>query len=128
MQDFKNLKVWQRSHHLVKMIYHITHHFPQEEIFNLTRQIRRSAISIASNISEGCGRGSDTDFARFIQIAIGSASELEYRILLAKELDYLTVTEYSELTEEIIKVKKMLTSLKKKLNSYDKIKHKAESR
>lgn len=117
MQNFRNLKVWQTSHQLVKEIYQCTKLFPKEETYGLTSQIRRSCVSIPSNISEGCGRGSDKDFARFVQIALGSASELEYQIFLAYELIYLSKTNYSNLTKDIQSIKKMLTSLKKKLNA-----------
>ncbi len=115
MQNFRNLKVWQNSHQLVMKIYSYTHKFPKEEIYGLTSQIRRSSISVSSNIAEGCGRGSDSDFARFVQIAIGSASELEYQVFLAYKLGYFTNTEYQELSENIETIKKMLTTLKKKL-------------
>ncbi len=116
MQNFRNLKAWQNSHQLVMKIYSYTHNFPKDEIYGLRSQIRRSSVSISSNIAEGCRRGSDSDFARFIQIAIGSASELEYQVFLAYELNYFTATEYQELNETIEIIKKMLTTLKKKLN------------
>jgi four helix bundle protein len=115
MQDFRNLKVWQVAHQLVIKIYVSTKKFPKEEQFGLTSQIRRSSISIPSNIAEGCGRGSDSDFARFLQIALGSASELEYQIYLANQLGYISESEYPELNRELIKIKKMLSMLRKKL-------------
>ena len=98
-------------------IYKNTNQFLKEELFGLTSQIRRSAISIPSNIAEGCGRGSDADFRRFLQIAMGSASELEYQLFLAYELKYLQEITYNDLTEKLIEIKKMLASLIKKLKA-----------
>jgi four helix bundle protein len=82
-QDFRNLVVWQKSHELVLDVYRISRDFPREELFGLTSQIRRCAVSIPLNMAEGCGRGSDPDFARFLVIAMGSSSELEYQLLLS---------------------------------------------
>ena len=86
MQDFRNLSVWRLAHELTLAAYRETSRFPSSEQFGLTSQMRRSAASIATNIAEGCGRGSDADFGRFLQIALGSASELEYQLLLAADL------------------------------------------
>ncbi len=115
MQDFKNLQVWEKSHDLTLKIYGVTSQFPREEIYGLTSQIRRACASIPTNIAEGCGRESSADFARFLQIAIGSASETEYLILLAHDLEYLTVDQHAELMDTTIRVKKMLTALIKKV-------------
>ena len=104
MQNFRNLRVWKVSHQLVIKIYSYTNKFPKAELYSLTSQIRRSSISIPSNIAEGCGRGSDSDFARFVQIAFGSASELEYQAYLALELGYFSDAEYTELISEIEKI------------------------
>jgi four helix bundle protein len=119
MQDFRNLIVWQKSHSLTIEVYKITNEFPKSELFGLTSQIRRSVSSIPTNIAEGCGRGSDKDFARFIQIALGSASETEYQLLLSNELGYITNTYFECLLSAIQEVKKMLTILLKtlKINS-----------
>src|SRR5947209_6396749 len=89
MQDFRNLLVWQKSHELVLQVYRISRDFPREEFFGLTSQMRRCAVSVRSNIAEGCGRGSDPDFARFLIIAMGSSSELEYQLLLSRDLGYV---------------------------------------
>ena len=89
MKDFRKLKVWKRAHELVLEIYKITHQFPKEELYGLTNQIRRSSSSIPTNIAEGCGRAGDTEFHRFLIIAMGSASELEYQAVLAHDLGYL---------------------------------------
>ncbi|MCL4539057.1 MAG: four helix bundle protein [Bacteroidetes bacterium] len=116
MKDFRNLEVWRKSHQTVLGVYKSTQSFPKEELFGLTSQIRRAAVSIPSNIAEGCGRGSDAELARFAEIAMGSASELEYQVLLARGLNYLNNEEYEDLSNRIVEVKKMLTSLIKKLS------------
>ncbi len=85
MKDFRTLTVWQKSHKLVVMIYQNTKTFPKEELYGISSQLRRAIVSIPTNIAEGCGRGSDKDFAKFAQIAVGSASESEYLILLSNE-------------------------------------------
>lgn len=90
MQDFRKLKVWEKAHDLTLLIYKISKNFPKEEMFSLTSQIRRASSSIPTNIAEGCGRGTDKDFARFIQISMGSASELEYLIWLSIDLKYIS--------------------------------------
>ena len=111
MRDFKRLQVCEKSHGLTLRVYELTSEFPREEMYGLTSQIRRACASIPTNIAEGCGRGSSPDFARFLQIAMGSASETEYLILLARDLKYINTSQYLELTDAIVRVKKMLTSL-----------------
>ena len=98
-------------------VYRHTQHFPTEERYGLTNQIRRAVISIPSNIAEGCGRSSDADFGRFLQIAFGSASELQYQLLLARDLGYLPESIYPTLNAQVIEVKKMLTALITAINS-----------
>jgi four helix bundle protein len=117
MKDFKKLKVWEKAHRLTLNVYEASSNFPREELYGLTSQIRRSCVSIPTNISEGCGRSSDTDFARFLQIAMGSASEVEYLLLLGRDLRLLLRQDYEELTGEVIEIKRMLTSLIKTLRS-----------
>ena len=111
MQDFRKLQVWRRSHGLTLRLYELTSQFPREEVYGLTNQIRRACALIPTNIAEGCGRGSSADFARFLQIAMGSASETEYLILLTRDLKYINANQYVELADAIVSVKKMLTSL-----------------
>jgi four helix bundle protein len=89
MKDFRNLQVWEKSHMLTLSNYDATRPFPREELFGLSSQIRRAAASIPTNIAEGCGRSSDPDFARFLQIAFGSACEVEYHLILARDLRYV---------------------------------------
>ena len=117
MKDFRNLKVWDRSHKLTLKIYGITRTFPVEEIYGLKSQMRRASVSIPTNIAEGCGRNSDAELARFLEIAMGSASELEYLVLLSKELNFLHNAVYNSLTAEIIEIKQMLGTLIKKIRS-----------
>jgi four helix bundle protein len=111
VQDFRNLVVWQKSHELALGIYRLSRDFPREELYGLASQMRRAAVSIPSNIAEGCGRGSDPDFARFLVIAMGSSSELEYQLLLAKDLGYVETTMHESLERKIMEIKKMLSSL-----------------
>jgi four helix bundle protein len=97
MKDFRSLLIWQKSHQLTVEIYKATTTFPKNEMYGLTSQIRHAATSVPANIAEGCGRGSDSDLARFIQIAMGSASELEYHLLLPKDIGYLDDEKFKEL-------------------------------
>jgi len=108
MQDFRNIQAWQKAHELTLKIYKTTKAFPKDERYGLTSQIRRAALSIPCNIAEGCARSTDADFARFLDIAIGSASEVECQLLLAKDLEYLKKTESDELLEQVMRVKRML--------------------
>ena len=94
MKDFRELKVWEKSHQLTLAVYKATTKFPKDEMYGLTGQIRRSCASIPANVAEGCGRGGDAELARFLQIAMGSASELEYHLLLSRDLNFLDITEY----------------------------------
>jgi four helix bundle protein len=119
MQDFRKLKIWEKSHSLVIEIYKYTCSFPKEEIYGLTSQIRRAAVSIPANIAEGCVKGSDLEFGRFLKIALGSASELEYHVLLAKELQFLTNNDYDVLSTKVVEVKRMLTAFCNKLKAED---------
>ena len=117
MQDFKKLQVWKKSHGLTLKMYELTSEFPYQEIYGLTSQIRRACASIPTNIAEGCGRGSSADFARFLQIAVSSASETEYLVFLARDLKYLNTNQYVELIDAIIEIRKMLTSLLQRLKT-----------
>lgn len=110
MQDFRELKVWQKGHALTLAVYRETASFPREEVYGLTAQMRRCCSSIPANIAEGCGRNSDADFARFLQIAMGSASELEYHLLPARDLGFLPAPTYQPLNAAVIEIKRMLSS------------------
>jgi four helix bundle protein len=111
VKDFKELKVWEKAQHLAVEVYHVTGSFPREELYGLTSQLRRSAVSIGANIAEGCGRRTDGDFTRFLQIARGSASELEYELLLARELGFVAHDECHSLEQRVLEVERMLTAL-----------------
>jgi four helix bundle protein len=117
MKNFRELKVWEKAHQLTLAAYQATTAFPQEELYGLTSQMRRSAASIPTNIAEGCGRGSDDDFRRFLQIAMGSASELEYQLLLAHDLGYFDTAERDRLSSAVVEVKRMLASLITKIRN-----------
>ena len=115
MRDFRGLKVWQKSHRLTLQIYKATRGFPNEERYGLTSQMRRSSSSIPANIAEGCGTSSDAELARYLQIAMSSASELEYHILLAHDLDLIDSANYKAINEEVTQIKRMLTAFIKRL-------------
>jgi len=117
MQDFRNLKVWQKGHAITLLVYQATGGFPKHELFGLTSQMRRSASSIPTNIAEGCGRGSDSDFGRFLQIAMGSACELDYQLLLSRDLSYLSAEVHEQIGQEVSEVKRMLAGLMQRVRS-----------
>jgi four helix bundle protein len=111
MRDFRELKVWGKAHGLTLEIYRVTGKFPREEVYGLTSQMRRCSSSIPANIAEGCGRSGNAELARFLQIGMGSATELEYHILLARDLTFLPENIYGQLHDRVTEVKRMLTSL-----------------
>jgi len=117
MKDFRNLKVWEKADQLTLKIYKVTEEFPREELYGLTSQIRRACVSIPTNIAEGCVRSSDADFSRFLYIALGSTSELEYLMMLAKDLNFIKSELNTELNNEINEIKKMLISMIQKLKA-----------
>jgi four helix bundle protein len=117
MRDFRTLQVWQKAHQMTLTVYKATAHFPREEAYGLVSQIRRAAVSIPMNIAEGCGRDGDAELARFMQIAMGSASELEYGIVLAHDLGLLSQDEHGQLSEASVEIKRMLASLIRKLRA-----------
>lgn len=121
MRDYKKYDIWKLSHLLTLEVYKITESFPKEEIFGLTSQIRRASSSIGINIVEGCGRGSDEDFKRFLRNASGSAFEVEYILLLSKDLNYISEEKFIELTpkaEELkIKISKLILKIEEDINN-----------
>jgi len=117
MKDFRQLKVWQKSHQLVLALYQVTASFPRAENYGLTAQIRRAAASIPSNLAEGCGRDGDAELARFCCIARGSASELEYHLLLSRDLKLIQPNDYEQLEQQITEIKRMLTVFVQKLTA-----------
>jgi four helix bundle protein len=117
VEDFKNLKVWSKAHQLTLAIYQSTRKFPKDEIYGLTSQIRRASASIGANLAEGCGRRSDPEMKRFVQIARGSASELEYHLLLARDLQLLTSEEFKDLEAKVLEIQRMLAALSQRLGA-----------
>ncbi len=117
MQDFRELQVWHKAHQLTLAIYPITAAFPREELYGLTSPLRRSCSSIPANLAEGCGRNGDAEFARFCSIALGSASELEYHLLLARDLKLIQPRDYEPLAQRTTELKRMLTGLMQKLTA-----------
>jgi four helix bundle protein len=115
MKDFRKLNAWNKSHILALSIYHVSNSFPKEEVYGLTSQMRRAGASIPTNIAEGCGREGDAEFGRFLQILIGSASELEYLLLLANELRFINSEIYNNLDNQVNEVKRMLITLVQKM-------------
>ncbi len=115
MQDYKKLKVWEKSHQFVFKVYDITNSFPDIEKYNIVAQLKKAVVSIPTNIAEGCGRKTSPDFSRFIQIAIGSSSEVEYLLTLSYELGFINGSNSCKLMHEIISIRKMLINLNKKI-------------
>ncbi len=115
MRNFYELFIWQKSHQLTLKIYTSTRYFPKEEMFGLTSQMRRSSSSIPTNIAEGCGRNSNLQLKYFFTVATGSCSELEYQLLLSKDLNYIDIKTYNELSKNVIEIRKMISAFIKKL-------------
>jgi four helix bundle protein len=116
MHQFKELKVWQKGRELVKSIYLTTHKFPKEELFGITSQMRRSCVSIQTNIAEGCGRNTDTELNRFFDIANGSAYELETLVILSYDLEYITLEEFEFFNNKLNEIQRMIFGFKQSLN------------
>jgi len=117
MRDFRELKVWQKAHQLTLAVYQITSRLPREELYGLTSQLRRACSSIPANLAEGCGRNGNAEFARYCSIAMGSASELEYHLLLARDLKLIEPKDHMELSQCATELKRMLTVLFQKLKA-----------
>jgi four helix bundle protein len=117
MKDFKELKVWKKAHELTLEVYRSTETFPKPEWFGLRSQIRRASSSIGANLAEGCGRRRDGEFGRFVSIALGSASELECQLLLARDLQFLEHVDHKRMQAQLNEVCKMLMSLHQRLQA-----------
>ena len=117
LQDFRKIKVWEKAHLLTIAIYEATKPFPSDERYGLTSQLRRAAMSVPTNIAEGSGRRSDKEFANFMNIAMGFASEVEYLLLLSKDVGHLNQTIHAALQADIEEVKRMLTAFQNKLRA-----------
>lgn len=116
-EEFSRLKVWEKAHGLTLSCYAATSSFPKQEIFGIVSQIRRSASSIPANIAEGCGRRGNAELHRFLQMAMGSASELEYHLLLSRDLNFLRTDLYDGLQTQVTEIKRMLTALIRKVDA-----------
>jgi four helix bundle protein len=117
VRDFRELKVWERAHQMTLLAYRLTETFPKQELFGLSTQNRRCSSSIPANIAEGCGRLGNSEFHRFLQIACGSANELEYHFLLAKDLGFLSEGDYMSAQKQLLDIKRMLVALTRKVGS-----------
>ncbi|NQT78550.1 MAG: four helix bundle protein [Bacteroidetes bacterium] len=117
MHRFKELDVWKTSVELVKTIYEMTAKYPRTELFGLISQIRRSAVSIPSNIAEGAGKNTKNDFNKYISIALGSCNELETQLYISKELKYITWEDYKEVERKTHRIQNMLFGLQKSLRN-----------
>ena len=117
MKDLRDLQVWQKAHQMTLLVYKTTNTFPRAEQYGLTSQLRRASSSVAANLAEGCGRRGDAELARFCSIAMGSASELEYHLLLSRDLRLLTETDHQKLHEHATELKRMLAGLLQKLTA-----------
>ena len=116
MRDFRKYTVWQESHLFTLDVYKATKNFPKEELFGLTSQLRRAVSSIPTNFAEGCGSNSEKEFARYLNIAIASSSEVEYLLLLTKDLQFLSIEVHQVLEEKVIQIRKQIYQLRLKLN------------
>jgi four helix bundle protein len=117
MQDYRKLVVWERSHRYVLSIYNITNKFPEQERYGLTNQIHRAAVSIPANIAEGCGRGSNAELKRYLYISMGSGSEVDYYLLLVRDLKWIEDAEYQQLSSELDSIRRMLNAFIQKLKT-----------
>jgi four helix bundle protein len=117
MKDFRDLDVWSKAHSTTLAVYRATADFPKQELYGLTSQMRRCAASIPANIAEGCGRRGNGEFHRFLTIAMGSASELEYHLLLSHDLGFLGLEKFDALTAQVQEIKKMLASLIRRVDA-----------
>jgi four helix bundle protein len=116
MKDFRHLRVWDEAHQLTLKIYRATGRFPREEVYGLTSQMRRCSMSIGANIAEGCGKRGNNEFQRYLVIASGSASELDYELLLAQDLGYLDEPTDRSFHEDLTRLRKMLSALLQKVD------------
>jgi len=110
MRNYRDLQVWTKAHHLTLELYRVSRSFTREELYGVTSQLRRAAVSIGANLAEGCGRRSSAELARFVRIAMGSASELDYHLLLSRDLGLMNVDDFTRAANELTEVRKMLTS------------------
>ncbi len=111
MRNYRELDVWKKSHKLTLELYQLSRSFPKDEMYGLTSQMRRAAVSVGANLAEGCGRRTSPELARFVRIAMGSASELDYHLLLCRDFQFVSAQDYERTSTELSRVRKMLTGL-----------------
>ena len=111
MRNYRELEVWEKPHKLTLDLYTLSRRFPKEEVYGLTSQVRRAAVSIGANLAEGCGRRTSAELARFVRIAMGSASELDYHLLLCRDFEFISKEQYDRTVRELVRIRKMLSSL-----------------
>jgi four helix bundle protein len=117
LRDFKNLHVWEKSHRLALAVYRESSELPESERFGLQSQMRRAAVSVPANIAEGYGRETDREFVRFLHVSAGSATELEYHLLLAWELGYISAEAYGNLNDQVLEVQRMIAGFIRRIQS-----------
>jgi four helix bundle protein len=122
VRNYRDLEVWDKAHRLTLDLYRKSRGFPKEEFYGLTSQLRRSAMSVGANLAEGCGRQTTAELARFVRISMGSASELDYHLLLSYDFGFLQPADYQKFTQELTRIRKMLASLLSTLESGTKVK------
>lgn len=111
MRNYRELDVWEKSHRLTLELYRLSRGFPRDEIYGLTSQLRRAAVSVGANLAEGCGRRTSAELARFVRIAMGSASELDYHLLLCRDFEFISSEQYDRTLQELTRIRKMLSRL-----------------
>lgn len=125
MRNYRDLQVWKKSHNVALDLYKVSQCFPREELYGMTSQIRRAAISIGANLAEGCGRQTSGELARFVRIAMGSASELDYHLLVSRDLGFMNDNDFSRITAGLTEVRKMLTAFLSSVEEQVKLKSKS---
>jgi four helix bundle protein len=125
MRNYRDLQVWTKAHKLTLDLYKLSQTFPREESYGLTSQLRRAAVSIGANLAEGCGRRTSAELARFVRIALGSASELDYHLFLCHDLGFLKDDDFDRVITGLTEVRKMLTSFLMSVEEQIELKSKA---
>src|SRR4029077_1460198 len=128
MRNYRDLQVWNKAHNLTLELYRVSRGFPREEVYGVTSQLRRAAVSIGANLAEGCGRRTSTELARFVRIAMGSASELDYHLLLSRDLGFINDNDFARSAVDLTEVRKMLTSFLSSVEEQIELKAKAAER
>ncbi len=125
MRNYRDLQVWSKAHSLTLELYRVSQKFPREELYGITGQLRRAAVSIGANLAEGCGRRTSSELARFVRIVLGSASELDYHLLLCRDLGFMSSDDFTSSTAKLTEVRKMLTSFLSSVEEQIELKSKA---